>query len=442
MKAPLLIGSNVSAMTPETLAVYLNPDAIAINQDALGVQAKRVAVAVPANATLSLPYDSLAVVARCDPARAATQTWTWKNATPAGGPPTNLFEVKCAAAHDVMQQWDFLPDFTLKNRGSGLCVDSPLSGCTTSSAQVAPCDSSRAEQQWALLPGGQIAQRGTSTTCLDIPYGIGPAVSWCSCHPPGTATNQEWTLDPATGALASVGSPGTCIGLLAGLPGGYLSTAGGGSGGTPLCLGSGDSEGSWRGVSCDSHDAGAPILLEPVPFHGGSLPPPGTRSNFTLQGSRDSPAWVRSETTSGPWPSTQYVTNGNGVWELALGAPGPVVATDGGSIWLNDFVSPPVEGAGGPWCLDVVSSGTLETWAAPLTGGRFAVALLNRSPGDDTLTVQWADVGLAAGVQAHVSDAWTGDKGIHMDSFSATVGSRDVLLLTLTPVSVEGSARA
>jgi len=426
MKAPLLIGTNVTAMLPSTLAVLTNAAAIAINQDPLGVQARRVAVAAPANATLSPPFDSLAVVARCDAAR-ATQQWTWTNSTPAGGAPTSLFEVKCAAG-DAAQQWDFLPDGTLRNRGAGLCVDAPTAGCSTSSAQLAPCDAARAQQQWALLPGGQIRQRAAGASCLDVPYGVGPAVAYCACHPPGTATNQEWALD-AAGALASAGLAGTCLGALPGLPGGLLSTAGG-----ALCLGAGDEEGSWHGVPCDARGGGggAPILLSPVPARGGAAPPAGVRGNFTFSTpSRSAPAWKESATASGPWPATQYVVGGSATWELALGAPGPVVAVDGGGIWLNDFVSPPARGAGGPWCLDVVAGGALETWAAPLAGGRVAVALLNRSPGADTITMQWADVGLPAGAQARVTDAWTGDQGIHMDSFAAQVGARDVMLLTV-----------
>ncbi len=127
------------------------------------------------------------------------------------------------------------------------------------------------------------------------------------------------------------------------------------------------------------------------------------------------------------------MTGGGREWALALGVPGAVVALDEGSIFDNDFVNPATQGTGGPFCLDLVAGGGLETWAAPLTGGRVAAALLNRSPGPDSITVQWADVGLPAGTIAQVTDAWTGDLGVHMDSFSMTVASRDVALLTLTP---------
>lgn len=42
-KAPLLIGCDVSRMSAATLAILTNPEVIAVNQDPLGVQGKKVA---------------------------------------------------------------------------------------------------------------------------------------------------------------------------------------------------------------------------------------------------------------------------------------------------------------------------------------------------------------------------------------------------------------
>ncbi len=44
-KAPLLIGCDVTNMSPATLATLSNPEVIAVNQDPLGVQGKKVAFA-------------------------------------------------------------------------------------------------------------------------------------------------------------------------------------------------------------------------------------------------------------------------------------------------------------------------------------------------------------------------------------------------------------
>lgn len=41
-KAPLLIGGDVTNMSQATLNIYLNPEVIAINQDPLGVQGKKL----------------------------------------------------------------------------------------------------------------------------------------------------------------------------------------------------------------------------------------------------------------------------------------------------------------------------------------------------------------------------------------------------------------
>jgi alpha-galactosidase len=41
-KAPLLIGGDVTNMSQATLDIYLNREAIAINQDSLGVQGKKI----------------------------------------------------------------------------------------------------------------------------------------------------------------------------------------------------------------------------------------------------------------------------------------------------------------------------------------------------------------------------------------------------------------
>ncbi len=46
-KAPLLIGCDVSKMSAATLATLTNPEVIAVNQDKLGVQGKKVSVSSP-----------------------------------------------------------------------------------------------------------------------------------------------------------------------------------------------------------------------------------------------------------------------------------------------------------------------------------------------------------------------------------------------------------
>ena len=44
MKAPLIIGCDVTNMSDSTLSIVTNPEVIAVNQDPLGVQGKKVAL--------------------------------------------------------------------------------------------------------------------------------------------------------------------------------------------------------------------------------------------------------------------------------------------------------------------------------------------------------------------------------------------------------------
>lgn len=97
---------------------------------------------------------------------------------------------------------------------------------------------------------------------------------------------------------------------------------------------------------------------------------------------------------------------------------------------------------GGDFCLDLVTGGTLEVWAAPLTGARWAVALFNRSPADDTITVEWGVLSMPGGAAPPptasftVRDVWAGvNLGPFNASYSAPVVSRGVALLILTPSS-------
>ncbi len=74
-KAPLIIGCDLTKMSSATLATLTSPEVIAVNQDSLGVQGKKVAFAQSQLANTS----SEVVVANCsssglDPKR---QKWTY-----------------------------------------------------------------------------------------------------------------------------------------------------------------------------------------------------------------------------------------------------------------------------------------------------------------------------------------------------------------------------
>ena len=59
-KAPLLIGCDVNSMSPSTLQILTNKEVIAVNQDKLGVQGKKVAFALSklSNTTTNVVFDN------------------------------------------------------------------------------------------------------------------------------------------------------------------------------------------------------------------------------------------------------------------------------------------------------------------------------------------------------------------------------------------------
>ena len=82
-----------------------NPDAIAVSQDALGAQARRVAVFAPSNATLGQAgSDNVAVIGVCNASR-PTQVWRWVDSN-VSGPINQLLMLPCNAS-DPYQQWTY-----------------------------------------------------------------------------------------------------------------------------------------------------------------------------------------------------------------------------------------------------------------------------------------------------------------------------------------------
>ncbi len=109
-----------------------------------------------------------------------------------------------------------------------------------------------------------------------------------------------------------------------------------------------------------------------------------------------------------------------------------VMAADHTGILDDDLVGG--VSVGGDFCLDLVTGGMLEVWAGPLTGGRIAVALFNRSPGDDTITARWADIGAAAGAAYSVRDIWAAaDRGSFAGSFTSKVPAHSTVYLVMSP---------
>jgi hypothetical protein len=86
------------------------------------------------------------------------------------------------------------------------------------------------------------------------------------------------------------------------------------------------------------------------------------------------------------------------------------------------------------FCLDVVNAGQLETWAGPLSNGRFAVGLFNRSPAAAPISASWTSFNASATATFDIKDVWSGkDLGSFTGSYTTTVQPQGVAYLILTP---------
>jgi alpha-galactosidase len=76
--------------------------------------------------------------------------------------------------------------------------------------------------------------------------------------------------------------------------------------------------------------------------------------------------------------------------------------------------------------------GDLDVWLKPLQDGSIAVVLLNRGSAEQTITLDWADLGYAADRPAAVRDLWGHkDLGKFTGKFSAPVASHGVVMVVV-----------
>jgi len=168
-KAPLLIGCDVTKKDPETFEILLNKEVIAVNQDPLGVQGRKVA-----HGGVGSAYSD--VVAQ-----------------------------ECTGAKS--QKWTLMGDNSIRN-ADGLCLEIPE--CDTSYVQLGlgPChigDKSQCEQslnqEWTYVENTTIVSR-MNDLCVDVWNNQGPVVESWPCN---GGDNQKWKYDPATRTLQSIG---------------------------------------------------------------------------------------------------------------------------------------------------------------------------------------------------------------------------------------------
>lgn len=209
--------------------------------------------------------------------------------------------------------------------------------------------------------------------------------------------------------------------------------------GTTFCLAPAPSRENYVGSTNATLCATA--LWAVLPFNGSG------GADFTIvQAPRGPPLyWYAAPLGSGPVAHSQYATGAGAPkpWAVAdfdalVRGPGSALrAGDEARIPDNDLVGNVT--LGGPFCLDIVPAGTLETWAGPLAGGGFAAILFNRSPSPDGITLSWDDLAaLGGGARPgplRVRDVWRErDAGVFDGAFTDdAVPAHGVTFLVLTP---------
>jgi len=167
-KAPLLIGCDVTNKDPKTFEILLNKEVIAIDQDKLGVQGRKVA-------HMTADGETNVVVEKCNGKKS--------------------------------QQWTINGDNSIRN-ADGLCLDIP--DCDTGYVQlgVFSChigDKSMCQQslnqEWIYEKNTTLVSR-MNNLCVDVWNNQGPVVEVWPCN---GGDNQKWTYDPATKTLQSLG---------------------------------------------------------------------------------------------------------------------------------------------------------------------------------------------------------------------------------------------
>jgi alpha-galactosidase len=82
----------------------------------------------------------------------------------------------------------------------------------------------------------------------------------------------------------------------------------------------------------------------------------------------------------------------------------------------------------------VKKSNGLEVWEKQMADGSRAVALLNRTGAEASITVSWSDIGYPSHLHAKVRDLWAKkDLGEMTGSYSASVPSHGVVMVTIKP---------
>lgn len=170
MKSPLIISSDIRNMSADTFKILTNSEVIAVNQDALGVQARKVSRTTVNGDTTQLVVQSVYCYSG------------------------NYQQFKLDTNTGALVHVQSGQCLTVKDCNTGANAALTIEKCHPGSTDPQYCDQSK-NQQWILDINGQV--QSLLGTCLDLSdstYGApGPVVQSNICN--STFLNQKWVYD-------------------------------------------------------------------------------------------------------------------------------------------------------------------------------------------------------------------------------------------------------
>lgn len=184
VKSPLLIGCDITKLTPEIKDILMNPEVIAVNQDKLGIQGHKIK---------------------------STQYYTkprtkFMNFFDFNQENKEEYVVVNKCEGKLGQKWTIMEDGSIRNQESGLCLTIPDCKKEQADLMVQEChigDQERCEksknQEWDMKDDGQIISR-MNGFCVDVRNGDGPEVLSFQCH---GSDNQKWKYNKEEGTITN-----------------------------------------------------------------------------------------------------------------------------------------------------------------------------------------------------------------------------------------------
>ena len=175
-KAPLIIGCDVTSMSQEIKDILTNPEVIAVNQDPLGIQGKKIKISNITDLDSALQQSELIIV-DCD--------------------------------EKDEQKWYINEDGSIKNNNENLCIDIPF--CSNDDVNISTfrchlgdksyCSESK-NQIWNYTDKHIVSQMN-STRCIDVYDHIGPYVQTSECN--YESDSQIWEYNETNHTLTMNG---------------------------------------------------------------------------------------------------------------------------------------------------------------------------------------------------------------------------------------------